>query len=479
MRASEPAPARFLGSMAFAMALPLAAAAGLNLTMDPYGAALGRWYRLRPLIHDDVADRTPDTGTAARVNAAARSRAPVLLLGTSRTQEGFGGDPSHAFNAGQAAGAMADLLRVAEAAAQRPAPPRLYLIEAPTTLDVPSSRARAAAKGWPRLDDRLFAREASHVSLHLLGHTLGGGAQPRMREDFFMPMPLPHKPSRVERLAEAQIGRAFEPGPTPATTFLRAATAQLKRICLSTGARIVVVEPPVHPDVLGDPRAKAVVSARLSVLRRASGSGRCRLDVVDLSGFARQRRLPEALDPANWLDRLHFAPAVGAAVLRRVLAAKDSGGSALGLLKRRAGAALRPRRTAPCPPRARPRLHRARALPGRAGRDGRGRDRGGGPGERSHRPGRPGGLRARGPSGAGALGRLRGADGRTGWLGRSRRQCGNRSASLGGPLGSGPAARGKGAYALPAAEFLTWIRRSSAPGLSVRFRPIADTQPDH
>lgn len=191
MPASDAALRRYLVLMATAAALALGGTAVLNLAMDPYSTALGRWYRLRPPLHDDISDRAPDLGTAARINPVARSRAPVLLLGTSRTQFGFSAPADRAFNAGQAAAAMDDMLRIAEAAARRPYPPVLYVVEASSRLEVPPARARTAADGWPEIEERLLARESSHVSLHLLGHSLGFGRRAGMREDFYLPLRLP------------------------------------------------------------------------------------------------------------------------------------------------------------------------------------------------------------------------------------------------------------------------------------------------
>lgn len=323
MRASEPGARGFLGTMAVAAALPLAAAAALNLTMDPYSAALDRWYRLRSPLHDDVADRAPDAGTAARVNAVARSRAPILILGTSRVQVGLKTDPSQAFNAGQAAASFEDNLRVAEAAAGRPSPPRLYLIEASSQLETPRARAGAADPGWLGLEDRLLASEASHVSIHLLAHHLGIGADPDMREDFFLTIPPRPQPPRQQRLPDSEIGAGFNIVETPPAAYLRGALDRLLRICAGTRAAVVIVEMPTHPDLLADARITRNIRERSAGYRAmAAAAARqpgCRFRFLDYSGLAPDTRIGAASDRGQWLNAGHFAPGVGEAILKRAL----------------------------------------------------------------------------------------------------------------------------------------------------------------
>lgn len=322
MRASEPR--RFLGVMAAAAALPLAAAAALNLAMDPYSAASGQWYRLRGPLHDDVADRAPDAGTAARVNAVARSRAPILILGTSRVQVGLQTDPSEAFNAGQAAASFEDNLRVAEAAASRPSPPRLYLIEASSRLEAPRGRAAAADPSWPGLEDQLLASEASHVSFHLLAHHLGIGAPSGMREDFFISVPQPARPPRPKRPPESAIGASFNTVDTPPARYLRNALDRLLRLCVGTRAAIVIVEPPLHPDLLTDQRTIRNVKERNAAYRAmaaaVAGQSRCRFRFLDYSGLTSGARIGAAFDRRQWLDSVHFTPRVGEAIVKMALA---------------------------------------------------------------------------------------------------------------------------------------------------------------
>lgn len=320
MRASEPGVRRFLALMAAAAVLPLAAAAALNLAMDPYSAQSGQWYRLRGPLHDDVADRAPDAGTAARVNAVARSRAPILVLGTSRMQVGLETDPSQAFNAGQSGASLEDNLRVAEAAAGRPSPPRLYLIEASSRLEAPTDRAGAAEPGWPGLEDRLLASESSHVSLHLFGHHLGIGAPSGMREDFFLPVPRPARPSSPKRPPDSAIAASFDSVGTAPPRYLRNALDRLLRLCVGTRAAIVIVAPPLHPDDLADPRTTRNVKERIVAYRAmaAAASRRpgCRFRFLDYSGLTPETRIAAASDRREWLDSVHFTPRIGEAILK-------------------------------------------------------------------------------------------------------------------------------------------------------------------
>jgi hypothetical protein len=324
MRASEPAARGFLGVMAAAAALPLATAAALNLAMDPYSAALDQWYRLRGPLHDDVADRTPDAGTAARVNAVARSRAPILILGTSRIQVGLETDPSQAFNAGQASASFEDNLRVAEAAAGRPFPPRYYLIEASSQLETPRDRAGAADPGWLGLEDRLLASQASHVSVHLLGHRLDIGAPPDMREDFFLTIPPRPQPPRPKRLPDSEIGAGFNTVDTPPAAYLRGALDRLLRLCAGSRAAVVIAELPTHPDLLTDPRITRNIRERTAAYRTMAAAAarqpRCRFRFLDYSGLTPGTRIGAASDRRQWLNSGHFAPGVGDAILKPALA---------------------------------------------------------------------------------------------------------------------------------------------------------------
>ncbi|HEX8062148.1 MAG TPA: hypothetical protein VF535_02935 [Allosphingosinicella sp.] len=334
MHASEPEARGFLGVMAAAAALPLAAAAALNLAMDPYSAALDQWYRLRGPLHDDVADRAPDAGTAARMNAVARSRAPILILGTSRVQVGLETDPSQAFNAGQASASFEDNLRVAEAAAGRPFPPRYYLIEASSQLETPRARAGAADPGWLGLEDRLVASEASHVSIHLLAHHLGIGAPRDLHEDFFLTIPPRPRPPRPPRLPDSEIGAAFNTVGTPPAAYLRNALDRLLRLCAGARATVVVAELPTHPDLLTDPRITRNIRQRAAAYRAmaaaAARHARCRFRFLDYSGLTPETRVGAASDRGQWLNSGHFAPSVGEAILKRAVADQRSAADTAG-----------------------------------------------------------------------------------------------------------------------------------------------------
>lgn len=320
MPASEPAAPRFLGMMAAAAVFPLVAAAALNLAMDPYSAAFDQWYRLRGPLHDDVADRAPDAGTAARMNAVARSRAPILVLGTSRVQAGLETDPSQAFNAGQSGASFEDNLRVAEAAAGRPSPPRLYLIEASSQLETPADRAGAADPAWLGLEDRLLASEASHVSVHLLAHHLGLGTPSGMREDFFVTIPSPAQPPRPKRLSDSEIGASFNIVKTPSAAYLREALGRLLQLCAGTRAAIVIAELPTHPDLLTDPRIAHNIRERNAAYRALAAAAarepRCRVRFLDASGLSPDTRIRAAFDRRRWLNAGHFTPHVGEAILK-------------------------------------------------------------------------------------------------------------------------------------------------------------------
>jgi hypothetical protein len=301
-------------------AAALGAAAALNLAMDPYSLDVGRWSRLRSPAHDDVADRVPDAGTAARAHAVARSPAPVLLLGTSRTQAGFRTDPRHIFNAGQSAATMDDVLRVAEAAAARPVPPAAYLIELPQALALPPNRRRLVSEGWPGPTDRMLATSTTHVSLHLLGHAYRGAARPGAREDFFLDVVVPAGPRDKGPVA---ANPAFVPEGGAARDHLPAALARLARICARTGATILLYEPPLDPERLRSAGERRGVRARVAAYRlhleRIGPVGdRCRILLRDFSGIAGSIPIAEAASESAWIYRDHFRPAVGDALLRRM-----------------------------------------------------------------------------------------------------------------------------------------------------------------
>ncbi|HYG30196.1 MAG TPA: hypothetical protein VD887_08275 [Allosphingosinicella sp.] len=316
------APAYVALAVATAAAI-LGAVAALNLAMDPYSVGLGRWTRLRSAAHDDVADRVPDAGTAARAQAVARSSAPVLLLGTSRTQAGFRTDPGRIFNAGQSAATMDDVLRVAEAAAARPVPPAAILIELPQALALPPVRRRLVTRDWPGPTDRLLATSTTHVSLHLLGHASRGRSVVPARDDFFLDVVVP------AALGRAGEGRAIAPtlpfvalGGAP-RDHLPEALARLVRLCVRTGATILLYEPPLDPARLrsGADREAArarVATYRLYLRRVAQGGAGCPIALLDFSGLPGSLRIPEAEPAGAWIYRDHFRPAVGDILLRRM-----------------------------------------------------------------------------------------------------------------------------------------------------------------
>jgi hypothetical protein len=294
----------------------LGAVAALNLAMDPYSAGVGSSTRLRAPAHDDVADRVPDAGTAARAHAVARSSAPVLLLGTSRTQAGFRTDPRRIFNAGQSAATMDDVLRVAEAAAARPVPPAALLIELPQALALPPARRRLVAATWPGPADRLLATSTTHVSLHLLGHAFGRSNE-HGRDDFFLDVVVPAGPRGKGPVATP----AFVPeGGTP-RDHLPEALARLARICTRTGATVLLYEPPLDPERLGSAGEREGVRTRVATYRMhlgriAAAGERCRILLLDFSGVAGSIPIPEAASENAWIYRDHFRPAVGEALLR-------------------------------------------------------------------------------------------------------------------------------------------------------------------
>ena len=318
MRDSKIRPGAYLLVAGAVAAASLGGVAALNLAMDPYSYALGKPYRLRSDVHDDVADRVPDIGTAARVQAVTRSRAPALLLGSSRMQEGFETDPEVAFNAGEAAASLDDILAIAEAAARRPVPPKLYVIEATGSLEAPAARKKTLEDGWPDPADRLLALQATHVSLHLLGHAVASPGAGRFRVYFFFPTADRVAPARLP--PKSTVPPAFTPGTASPKERLALAIRRLAEICRRTGARVVFVELPVHPFWKDDPRVQRAVSQRMSLYRAAAMSpdaGKAgAISVVDVSGTDLHQHIPVAADLVNWLDGLHFRPWLGLQVLK-------------------------------------------------------------------------------------------------------------------------------------------------------------------
>jgi hypothetical protein len=298
----------------------LGGVAALNLAMDPYSAGVDSWTRLRAPAHDDVADRVPDAGTAARVHAVARSTAPVLLLGTSRSQAGFRTDPRRIFNAGQSAATMDDVLHVAEAAAARPVPPAAYLIELPQALALPPARRRLVSEGWPGPTDRLLATSTTHVSLHLLGHAYAARPSDGARDDFFLDVAVAAGPGERSPLAAAP---PFVPAGGAPRDHLPEALARLARLCARTGATVLLYEPPLDPERLGRPAEREAARARVATYRThleriGTAGARCRILLLDFSGVAGSIPIPEAASENAWIYRDHFRPAVGEALLRRM-----------------------------------------------------------------------------------------------------------------------------------------------------------------
>ncbi|HEY0044455.1 MAG TPA: hypothetical protein VGB62_07880 [Allosphingosinicella sp.] len=320
MRASRLSPFGFaLAAAAGALAL-LAPIAALNLTMDPYSVANGAWYRLRSPGYDPVGDIASDGGATARTRMVARSQVPVLLLGTSRVQQGFRTDPERIFNGGQSAASLEDLVRIMEAAADRPVPPRAYVMELAAIISVPAQRRATATADFPKIGPRLLATTTTHVSIHLLRHwAIGFSGE---RDDFFLPLPPPAQPVKVQRATDAQVRPSLLPE-TGAAGNLKRLMRRALALCARSGAQLILFEAPVHPDRLADPRVARNVAARTAAYGAeldALGPSypRCRAMLVDYSGRDRAGAIPQTRDPMQWLDPLHFRPDVGAAMVRRV-----------------------------------------------------------------------------------------------------------------------------------------------------------------
>ncbi|QAY77818.1 hypothetical protein [Sphingosinicella sp. BN140058] len=321
MPASELSPGRYVAMLAAAAALLVAAVALLNLTMDPYSLASGRWYRLRDAAFDDVADRVPDGGNAARAHAVAASDSPILLLGTSRVQVGFETPPA-AFNAGQPAATLEELLRIMAAAGARAQPPRLYAVELSNRLRLPFARRAALAADYPGPGVRFLATSTTHVSVHLLGH-LGGQRRPgHARSDFFLALPA-RKPPPRKVVADPDVRTAFEQVGSEVEAMLAGDLRRMMAICARSGSALLLFEAPVHPDLLSDRRAMAEVRRRIalyrSVRRRlAPLFPSCRSAVADFSGAPGSIPVAGAELRANWFNALHFLPPVGASLLQRI-----------------------------------------------------------------------------------------------------------------------------------------------------------------
>jgi hypothetical protein len=309
MGAFEPmGPRAFFAFVVGLGAALLALVAGLDLAMDPYGAAEGRWYRLRAPGWTLASDRTPDHGLAARATAAQRGGFGVLLLGTSRTFWGFAPRPDR-LNAGITNGAFDEHLRILRAAAASPQPPRFALVEAPAVLAVAPERRHFLAADWPSPIERLLSVAAADVSLHLW-------LEP--------PPPLPPSQDAAGRArGRAYAANAFVAnGEAAPPDYLPRALAELTRLCRTSGMRTILYEPPLHPDLLRDAAIASAVRAREAAYRSAlamTARDSCRPILADRSGLS-SPPLAATQDPRNWYDEHHFNPAVGDELARSLLA---------------------------------------------------------------------------------------------------------------------------------------------------------------
>ncbi|HEX8193498.1 MAG TPA: hypothetical protein VF552_11440 [Allosphingosinicella sp.] len=313
MPPSEPRFGRYLLALAAVAAAATGSVAMLNAAMDPYGLARERWYRLRPAAFAPLTDETPDGGLTDRIHAVARSTAPILLLGTSRTMAGFATDEAHMFNAGKQAASLHEIERIMAAAASRPVPPRVYLLEAPPLRpDDPAAERFGGADRPPAVDlylSPLTTRMSARLALNAWR-----GIGTTGRSDFQRPAGGGGIPAGADR---AMRGDAAAQGAVGRSAAFQASFARLAALCARSRATLVVHEAPLSPRAPADLADAARERAALvgAAVRRASEGSACRLVYLDVS---EARTLGgSAGDPAHWWDHLHFDPVVGAAILER------------------------------------------------------------------------------------------------------------------------------------------------------------------
>lgn len=292
--------------------------AAFNAAIDPYEVAADRWYRLRPPGYHQSTDFAIDGGVTVRINAIRRSSAPVLLLGTSRTQTGFRTLPGQVFNAGQPGASFDDVRRMLRAAAQRPDPPLLYLVELPVKLAQYTPRP-SFEDGSMGPFERFLAVHTAMASSRLAWHTMLNSD--RTAHDFFTSFSGEMTAARHRRIAALTLrnGRIPFAGPADPATYVPAALEEVRRICGRSGGRILFYEPPAWPGALSHPSVRSALAIRLSTYRAALARlrplpGACSLSVLDFSAgdAGNAFRIPP---DAEWRDPYHFDEEIGARLL--------------------------------------------------------------------------------------------------------------------------------------------------------------------
>jgi diketogulonate reductase-like aldo/keto reductase len=138
-----------------------------------------------------------------------------------------------------------------------------------------------------------------------------------MRADFFLPVAQPRRPAPpIKGRRAGRDGAAFDLNATQARLHIATHLAELLANCARTGASVTFFEPPVRAGL--NPQMLASVRLRVSTYRHVMATitpRGCHTRVLDFSQIASTSPLSPAGISINWLDRIHFTPVVGDALL--------------------------------------------------------------------------------------------------------------------------------------------------------------------
>jgi len=258
----------------------------------------------------------------SRLIEVTRSDAPIVLVGTSRTKQGFdtSAEPQM-FNTGIGGADVAELRKIVDVASRRPIPPRMYVVETSPIVARDDARGRHV-EIEPGLFESTISAAVTRASMMILTRSLAGRDSQLGSRDFFAPPRDHDRPTPTDgelRIHPWYTYALIAPSGVELETYLRGMAMR----CAATKASLIVHEPPIHPHLSSHVAIGQAKAERMRAYERILNDLRvelpaCCIRFID-AGARDAHVCSDDTDPAHWYDSLHFDGIAGAAILDRVL----------------------------------------------------------------------------------------------------------------------------------------------------------------
>lgn len=333
----QQSPRRFVVGFAVTTLIGLAAMAGLNAAVDPFGA-----FGVALIPADS---RSGDTRTA-RAELLRRFTGETVLIGTSRTRVGY--DGSHpavpggpALNVGLDGTHLTELALVVEHALANPHVRRIVLsldwhlcaADWRPNADFECSRFNPQRSGFEQRCDLLWNGRTLEASLRAIRRA--ARAEPRQHDPLGF---AAHAELRFERATQAVRTRAAleqfsRPANAAGTRLPRATTRtqllQLLQACRTQDVDVTIVIDPVHSLWLEGLRRhggwEAYCDWKHDVVTVAEAAGVPVWDFTACGRYTTEPLLSDDADESQWFwEPSHMRSALGNRVLERLFGAADA-----------------------------------------------------------------------------------------------------------------------------------------------------------